>query len=495
MKERATIVVVVLLVLGMIIPQTLAATSQGLFYRMEDGNRFYFTLDATSDSESMFTETIYFEIENASKPIPDPLTDLADLDYPDVGIYYENGTSMGIMSLIFIFMPQFVFPVGNWDLIDSRAETDLEGLFFFAASDIVLSYTNNYWGYSYLYVNDDVETTVTVHYSLFDGMFSYYNIELFNTTTQQLEAEWTVSRFSFHSLEWGVDEGDRFDYRLVITGQIGTMGPLDEYLYIQVAEEGLSVIPYTLGDFVDIPDIVRDILWANDSVITIDYFDTAIRLAVPIGNWTLLDDLIDAVAIPGGVDIDDPDPWFWGFSWEIDTGDTLLGIHTDYLKVDGMIARHTVTVTNSSTLDVMGTISIERTGLLPYTDRTAPVINHPTDIEFVEGTENQTIIWGLIDVNPTTYEVSVNGTVVDSGSWTSGDDIVLDLEDFAAGEYSCIITAYDIAGNSASDEVMVIVTAAGGGLIDLIMDNILYIAIGAGAIIIIGAIVLMRRKS
>ncbi|MHA1863304.1 MAG: hypothetical protein ACTSWA_06015, partial [Candidatus Thorarchaeota archaeon] len=186
---------------------------------------------------------------------------------------------------------------------------------------------------------------------------------------------------------------------------------------------------------------------------------------------------------------------FWGFNWSVDMGDIIQEVHTDYLKVDGMVARHTVTIVNATTSEWMGTISLERTGLLPYTDRTAPVINHPVDIEFVEGTENQTIIWGAIDDNPTTYEVSVNGSVVDSGSWTSGDSIVLDLDDFEVGEYTCIITAYDIAGNSAMDSVLATVTAAGGGIPDFIMDNLLYIAIGVGAVVLIGAVVLLRKRS
>ena len=83
MKKSATITLVSLFVIAMIIPQSMAITSQGLFYRMEDGDRFYFTLDVSNEGVVSPTEIIYFEIVDANKPIPDPLTNLTDLDYLD----------------------------------------------------------------------------------------------------------------------------------------------------------------------------------------------------------------------------------------------------------------------------------------------------------------------------------------------------------------------------------------------------------------------------
>jgi len=496
LNKSTTITLVALLTIALILPQTLAATSQGLFYRMEDGDRFYFTMEIEEDGVTSYNEIIYFEIENSSKPIPDPLTNLTHLDYLDVDLAYENGSSMGLLGLIFLFVPQLVYPVGNWNLLTTLAGTDLESLLTVDAYDITINQNEDSWGFSYKYEDSvDTEVTIWLDYSKFDGMLSSYDVELRNTTSSEILGQYDIGRFSYHNLKWGCSDGDTFDYHLVITGQIGTMGPTDEDLYIEIFEEGLTVIPITLTDLTDIPNFDGDIFFANDTVPSIDYFDSVIRLAVPIGNWTLMDDLVDAIPFPGGVDFDAPDPWFWGFNWSVDMGDIIQEVHTDYLKVDGMVARHTVTIVNATTSEWMGTISLERTGLQPYTDRTDPVINHPVDVEFVEGAENQSIVWGLIDDNPTTYEVSVNGTVVDSGSWTSGDNIVLDLDDFEAGEHTCVITAYDIAGNSATDSVLVTVTAADGSLTDLIMDNILYIAIGAGAIILIGAVVLMRRRS
>ncbi|MGY5856273.1 MAG: hypothetical protein RTS72_06710, partial [Candidatus Thorarchaeota archaeon] len=168
----------------------------------------------------------------------------------------------------------------------------------------------------------------------------------------------------------------------------------------------------------------------------------------------------------------------------------------DYLKVDGFLARHTAIFTNVTTSELIGSITIERTGLLPYTDRTAPEITNPDDVTFIEGSIDQNITWTATDDNPTTYEISLlNGTVIDSGSWNSGNSIVLDLDDFEAGTYECTITVYDIGSNYATDTVLVTVTPAGGGLLDIIMDNILYIGIGLGVVIVLGAIVFLRKRS
>jgi hypothetical protein len=91
----------------------------------------------------------------------------------------------------------------------------------------------------------------------------------------------------------------------------------------------------------------------------------------------------------------------------------------------------------------------------------------------------------------------VNGTVVDSGTWTSGTPIVLELDDFEAGFYVCDVLLSDIGSNLISDSVLVTVTSPeppGGGVPDIIMDNLLYIGIGVGVIVLLGAVVLLRNR-
>ena len=56
----------------------------------------------------------------------------------------------------------------------------------------------------------------------------------------------------------------------------------------------------------------------------------------------------------------------------------------------------------------------------------------------------------------------------------------------------------DFAGNYVTDSVSVNVTTAattGNVIADLIMDNLLYIGIGVGAIVILGVVVIIRKRS
>jgi hypothetical protein len=481
----------------MIIPQSMAITSQGLFYRMEDGDRFYFTLDVSNDGVVRPTEIIYFEVVNASKPIPDPLTDLNDLDYVDKTAYYENGTAMGLEVLIFLFLAGFEYPVGNWDLINTLAATDLDDVILPDARDLTISSDADSWGCMYkTNSTNDSETTVWAEYSKFDGFFSYYHVENVNTTTSELLSNFEVIRFSYHNLYWGYEDGDRFDFHVVLTGWDSGFPDLDEMMYIEIDEDGLLTIPAIMVDFDSLPHVGADLYWANGTLSYDSFFSHSWKLSMPIGNWSVVSDMTETLNPAANVTLDASDPWFWGYSRDIISGDVRHQIHTDYLKVDGFLARHTAIFTNVTTSELIGSITIERTGLLPYTDRTAPELSSPDDVTFVEGSIDQNITWTATDDNPTTYEISlVNGTVIDSGTWTSSNAIVFDLDDFEAGTYECTITVYDIGSNFVQDSVLVTVTPTGGGILDIIMDNLLYIGIGVGVIVILGAIVFLRKRS
>ncbi len=496
MKKSATIVLVSLIAIALVIPQSVAITSQGLFYRPVDGDRFYFTLDVSNEGAVNPTEIIYFEIEDANKPIPDPLTNLTDLDFLDKTAYYENGTAMGLEVLIFLFLAGFEYPVGNWDLINTLAATDLDDVILPDVRDLTITSDADYWGCTYTTNStNDTETTVWAEYSKFDGMFSYYHVEYVNTTTSELLSDYEVSRFSYHNLMWGYQDGARFDFRVVLAGDPLSFPAMDEMMYIEIDADGLPTIPAIMTDFDDLPHVGAKLYWANGTVSYDSFFSHSWKLSMPIGNWSVVSDMTETLNPTNNVTLDASDPWFWGYSRDIISGDVRHQIHTDFLKVDGFLARHTAVFTNVTSSELIGSITIERPGLLPYTDRTAPVISNPDDVTFVEGTTSQNITWTATDDNPTTYEITLsNGTIIDSGSWTSGNEIVLDLDDFETGTYECTITVNDIGLNYATDTVLVTVTPA-GGLPDFIMDNLLYIGIGVGVVLVLGVIVFIRKRS
>ncbi|TET08951.1 MAG: hypothetical protein E3J86_09515 [Candidatus Thorarchaeota archaeon] len=332
MKKSATIALVALIVAAMIIPQSLAATNQGLFYRMENGDRFYFTMEVEDEGIPWSNEIIYLEIVNANKPIPDSLTDLGDLEHLDKSLYFENGTNMGFYALIFIFLAQIEFPVGNWSLITTLAGTDLEGLFFTDVRDLSITSGDDYWGYSYTSNSSaDTEDKVWADFSKFDGFLHYYHVEHFNTTTQSMIAQYEVNRFSYHNLRWGFNDGDRFDFHMVMTGEELGFSALDELLYVKVDDDGLQIIPSNMTEFDDIPFFTGDLYWANDTIFFDPIFSHSWRLAVPIGNWTLLGDLVEGLNPTENITLDGSDTWFWGYSRNETSGGVLREFHTDYL--------------------------------------------------------------------------------------------------------------------------------------------------------------------
>ena len=494
MKRKLALFVLVAMMASMlVIPQVLAATGDGLFYRPNVGDRFYFDFYLMYGGDVMIDEVIYMEITDPNPSIPDPLTNLTDLPFISPYFYYKNGTPCGLEILALAFMAYFEYPVGNWSLISELAPTDLPAILPFEPDDLTVVQDDVFWGIEFTGSEAEVEASVEVDYSKFDGVFANYRVLAHNTTTSELIAEYRANRFEYHGLSWGFSEGDKFYFHLVTTGE-ETIGNIEEDIYLEVAEESLAVIPYDLSAFSEIPYFGYTLNWMNDTPVSSPYLMYTLKAAVPIGNWTHIDTIAEELDMYDDFAIDDPDIYFWGYSWSMTMFDTKMDVHTDYLKIDGMVAHHTMTITNITSSEVMGSISIERFNLEPYTDRTDPTVTTPDDVTFVEGTTGHNITWTLNDENPTTYQVLVNGTAEASGSWTDGTDIVLDLDDFEAGVYNCTIVAYDIAGNMVIDTVMVTVTASGGGITNFLMDNLLYIAIGVGAIVIIGAVVCIRRR-
>ncbi|MHA2495157.1 MAG: CARDB domain-containing protein [Candidatus Hodarchaeales archaeon] len=86
-----------------------------------------------------------------------------------------------------------------------------------------------------------------------------------------------------------------------------------------------------------------------------------------------------------------------------------------------------------------------------------PVISHPADISYREGSVGNYIRWIASDLNPSTYTIIRNNTVAFSGYWGSEIPIIVTLDGLAAGSYPYTIVVVDHNGNSANDTVVVMV--------------------------------------
>ncbi|MBD3405221.1 MAG: hypothetical protein GF411_03680 [Candidatus Lokiarchaeota archaeon] len=87
-------------------------------------------------------------------------------------------------------------------------------------------------------------------------------------------------------------------------------------------------------------------------------------------------------------------------------------------------------------------------------DWVSPEIDSPADIEYEMGTTEHTIEWHPTDLNPVSYQVQRNGSIVGSGFW-DGSTIHIDVDGLTIGVYQYTLIVVDFGGNSVSDTVTV----------------------------------------
>jgi len=92
-------------------------------------------------------------------------------------------------------------------------------------------------------------------------------------------------------------------------------------------------------------------------------------------------------------------------------------------------------------------------------DITPPVVDSPADITYEEGTTGHIISWNATDNDPGNYIISREGVEIDSGSWTSGVAITINVDGLTAGSFIYTIEVTDAFNNTATDTVLVTVTS------------------------------------
>ncbi|MCE7737083.1 MAG: hypothetical protein GPJ54_19510 [Candidatus Heimdallarchaeota archaeon] len=91
-------------------------------------------------------------------------------------------------------------------------------------------------------------------------------------------------------------------------------------------------------------------------------------------------------------------------------------------------------------------------------DTTSPIIDSPGDTGYSEGSTPNTITWtGSVESNEDKYFVTANGSLIASGSWTSGVGITVNIDDLVLGVHFIVITLNDTSNNIITDEVKITV--------------------------------------
>lgn len=87
-----------------------------------------------------------------------------------------------------------------------------------------------------------------------------------------------------------------------------------------------------------------------------------------------------------------------------------------------------------------------------------PIVDHPSDIEYVAGDIGHNITWAPEDDYPSAYEIFINGTLFSSGYW-NGSEIIVNVDGFDIGLYNVTLIVFDAPGQKANDSVFVKVIA------------------------------------
>lgn len=166
-------------------------------FAYDDEFHFMMHLNATGFH---IDEEIYIVLNDTIPAIPDGMTSWTDIPYTGIFAYYANGTQLGIEILTFIAMYNVHLPIGNWDLLNTLAQTthDVEN-FTLDPED------PRFWGYSWedddwvLSTNGGTiysNFTLYVHieYLKVDGFLTHYSVDSYNTTTMADTGEITLDR-------------------------------------------------------------------------------------------------------------------------------------------------------------------------------------------------------------------------------------------------------------------------------------------------------------
>jgi hypothetical protein len=159
------------------------------------------------------------------------------------------------------------------------------------------------------------------------------------------------------------------------------------------------------------------------------------------------------------------------------------------------LGTHIVTCT---AIDAYGEKEMDKV-IVTVEDTTAPVLDSPADIEYTEGETGNTIEWTVTDPQSGTWELLLNGTSDNTGTWSSGGDAIsIDVNNLASGTYNFTMIVEDGSGNTASDSVIVTVVepSAGGpfGLPETVFGIDTWILLVAAGIIVLLLIVVIAKR-
>jgi hypothetical protein len=179
-------------------PLAHGANTQGLYWGLKNGDRLEYktvTQNSLPYPYPLLNERFYVLVDSLP-PIPDMVTEGHPLSYPNLTLYWENGSDVGLWGIgpslvpsLAAHLPRVVFPIGNWSVIT--------GLYY--SSGLTNLFENeSVWvergGEVDPYTN--CMENVTATYLKSDGAIFQYLLTIRNTTTQEEVYHFEVIRFA-----------------------------------------------------------------------------------------------------------------------------------------------------------------------------------------------------------------------------------------------------------------------------------------------------------
>ena len=191
---RSKIIALTSVLLGLLLIAPVAAeTSQGLNWTVEIGDQYRYNVLYWEEG-TYFHEDMYINITVNHLALPDPLTDWWDIPDPPGEVYYANGTSPGMLAMVFVYTWKLVVPIGNWTLMTELVENVT--YWDFLSDDVdnvsVIEDTWLHWGYSYNITVDPANIICNNTHLKSNGVLTREYLAAYNATDDTLLGEITI---------------------------------------------------------------------------------------------------------------------------------------------------------------------------------------------------------------------------------------------------------------------------------------------------------------
>ena len=196
---RKIVLILSILLIGMMLtPAVTAQTSQNLEWEVEIGDQTFFKFYYWDlDGLPTFNENMYVNITGPMGTIPDPLADYYDIPDTLADAKWVNGTDMGMMIGILMYIWKIALPTGNWslmtELVEDVTEVDIMETIFPVEPHVNID--NWYqWGFTHNLTFPGAVNVADVVYLKSDGSLAAIHLLAYEEGTSTLMGDVYMER-------------------------------------------------------------------------------------------------------------------------------------------------------------------------------------------------------------------------------------------------------------------------------------------------------------